>query len=243
MMLESFSAPSVLGRSLRVLAANAGAFAVIFALAYAPVVVLAVLSVGTLGIPGTSMAALFGAILTLMTLLAAGGVTHAVMRTLDGQRPGFADALSGGLRGFWRAIPSGAATWLVVSHPAVLVFFVPFVVMMAITPFGAWLLFVGLSVLLTVPALASMFWLAGPVAAVERLGVRRSFGRSRHLTQGAKGTVFALLLVLVGAGLAATFIAVGMGGLWAGLGMAAFFGAWTAAASAVAYFDLRAIHG
>ena len=199
MIHSSFSAPGVLGRSLRALGQNVPLVLLYVAITVAPG--LALLSHPGLLAPVLAIQALLGA-------AAGGALALGVVRRLGV----VTTTLSAGRRAGHVAL---ATLGFVFAAAAALC--------------------------LIVPGVVCMFWLVIPVAAVEHPGLLGAFRRSRDLTQGAKGTVFSVLVVLLAGNALALFLVAPTGGIWAVLGVNALFGAWTAAAAAVAYFDLRAI--
>ncbi len=122
---------------------------------------------------------------------------------------------------------------------------------------------VGLSVgigtiLFVIPGfiMMTMFWVAIPVAVVERPGVGASLSRSMALTSGYRWRIFGLVLILyvillaIGVGLALVLgiladsfsqTALIWGGLILNLVVMAFFTALSAVVSTVGYHDLRAV--
>lgn len=132
---------------------------------------------------------LFGALVNLssmvMSTLATGAVTYAVVQQLRGRRCGMGEALS-----------VGAARFFPVIGVALLS-------MLAIT---------GGLILLIVPGIivSLMLFVAMPVAIIERPGVVASLKRSSALTKGVKGQLFvmSLLIAIIGGALG---FAIGMG--------------------------------
>jgi len=98
-----------------------------------------------------------------------------------------------------------------------------------------------------------MLYVATPVAVIEKTGVVESMRRSRHLTQGNKGALFVVVLVLGLIGFAVKQIQVSMLVphepsealralpmlIYVGLGTTIVLGALGAVMSAVAYYYLR----
>jgi hypothetical protein len=94
---------------------------------------------------------------------------------------------------------------------------------------------------------ACMWWVAVPVAVVERAGVFKAMRRSNELTKGEKGNVFVILLVLglfgflVGLALGLGFV----GGentpafMWGLMVVMLVFSVLQSVAAAVGYHDLR----
>ena len=114
-------------------------------------------------------------------LIVQGGLVRATMTAAEGDRATLGECLSTGLR---RALPLlGVA---ILSTLGI--------------GFGF--------VLLIVPGviLYLMWSVVIPVAVVERHGVLGSFSRSAELTKGAKGTIFALMLIVWVIALAATMV-------------------------------------
>jgi hypothetical protein len=102
------------------------------------------------------------------------------------------------------------------------------------------------AILLIVPGviLACMYWVAVPVAVVERPGVIASLKRSAQLTQGEKWSVFAILLVLIVLqNVAQAIFNAALGDSTAGALLSLIptivFGMLGAVCAAVGYHDLR----
>lgn len=107
----------------------------------------------------------------VLNLIVQGGLVRATMAASEGDRATLGECLSTGVR---RALPLLGVALL--STLAIALGFV----------------------LLIVPGviLYLMWSVVGPVAVVERHGVIGSLGRSAELTKGAKGTIFALMLIV-----------------------------------------------
>lgn len=165
-----------------------------------------------------------GLVSSFLSFILTGAVTFLVLRQLAGERVGFGKALAAAAERFFAIF--GAS---LLSGLATLLGFV----------------------LLVVPGLMALsaFFVAVPVAVVERPGASDSLSRSAALTQGCRwhvlGAVLVLyLLVAVAAGAAAALGELGLGERAAAL-LAEVAGALAssilAVAGAVAYHDLRVL--
>jgi hypothetical protein len=161
---------------------------------------------------------LFGLGLLLDSVLAA-IVTYGVLKDLQGTRPSFKDCIVTGLRQ------------------------APFVLGVAVLSFIA--IVIGM-VLLVIPGLivATMVYVAVPVALVERPGMMESLRRSRDLVDGHKGSLFVILLLTWGmkAALSRWFAAMFPGDMqvYATITTESICGVFVAISTAVAYTQLRA---
>lgn len=103
-------------------------------------------------------------------------------------------------------------------------------------------------ILLLVPGfiLTTMWWVVVPVAVVERKGMADAIARSAVLTAGNRWGIFGIILIIGCLNVAVIFVVnnatVPASPAWiaSSLCSSAFFGAWSAAATAVGYHDLRA---
>ena len=230
---EEFRVGSVIGRGLSILFRNFAAFMALGLIIMLPMLVLSLWAAsGGMPAQSTSQPMLFDAVYGVLNLLLTNLVTAAVVygtfRELKGERAGFGECLSTGLG---RLLPVlGVA---IVAGIAIVL---------------------GL-VLLIVPGLIAltMFYVAVPVAVVERPGVLESLQRSSRLTQGYRWRVFGLI-VLIAIGISVFSIVTGIffGVLLAGAAstaaaalfewvISAFLGCVVAVISAVAYHDLRVV--
>jgi hypothetical protein len=152
---------------------------------------------------------------------------YGTITTLRGQRPGLSEMLS-------RSLQALLAVILVA------------IVLSIVMTLGFVLLIIPGLILIT------MFWVAIPVAVVERNGVGAAFSRSRELTSGHRWSIFALFIVIV---VIAAVVQVGMGLIFgfAGAQAVSVLGTWItqlvsmvvagvwACLVAVSYHDLRVV--
>lgn len=94
--------------------------------------------------------------------------------------------------------------------------------------------------------LMTMWWVVVPVAVVERKGVVDAISRSGTLTAGSRISILGIILIIailnVLVAVAANRLVLPASTAWfvVNLSIGAFFGGWTATATAVGYHDLRA---
>lgn len=237
----------VLSESLRILGRNVVPFAVLAFLVYLPLLVVNLaFAEQQLQSPDqeeSPWASLLGFVLPFVLQ---GAVAYGVFEELRGSRAPFLACVSRGMARLGRVL--GVAVLLVLAMSVVIL--VPSLVLMWFDPvlgiFGALLGLVFLVVL------TLMWYVAVPAAVVEpRTGALAALGRSVKLTEGSRGSIFGVIVVLgllgfvvalffqfavfapattandirVGQVLQTVFLAV--------------LGAWQAIAAAVAYHDLR----
>jgi hypothetical protein len=110
------------------------------------------------------------------------------------------------------------------------------------------LLFIG-TILLVVPGiiLATALWVYAPVIVLEKAGIGASFTRSRALTKGHRGAIFALYVIVVALVVAVEIVVIltlhiSMAALayhWAAIPIWIFTQVFIAVVSAVGYYYLR----
>jgi hypothetical protein len=170
----------------------------------------------------------------ILTLLVTGALAYGVFEQLAGNRPGLARCLRVGLARLGPVVGVGLIAGLSWA--------VPMLVGELIHPMAR---FAG-----AIPAifLFCMLYVAVPAAAIERPGVIGALKRSIGLTQGYKGSIFlvnlvlGLIQVLIG-----TLLVIGVvsgdtqapGLEWMMLGLVIVFSGLPATAAAVVYHDLR----
>lgn len=212
------TAGSLLARTFAIWARNLPAFAAAALVVFSPLLALTAFY-------GEALSAAFRPTRELISLILSfvltGAVTSLVLRQLAGQRGGLAASLG-------------------VAAERVFAIFT--------TSFWGGLAVVGGLLLLVLPGLwlFAVFFVAVPVAVVERPGAFASLWRSAELTKGYRAHCLAaaLLLTLLSLGVvAALAAAAGLGetraGLIAGEAIGALVGSLGSVASAVAYHDLR----
>jgi len=243
--IRSFSIGSVLGRSFSILGRNIIPFTILSVIAYAPLVVYVAVAwpdepqTTPVAVPADGPdseytayrfaeepdrgdlvhALVMLAFMMVLPYVAAGALIYGVLRQLRGEPAGVGDCLRVGVV---RLLPTIGVAIL------------------------AGLLSALGTIALIIPGiyLACMYWVVVPVAVVERPGVIASLKRSAQLTNGAKWSIFVILLVLIvaqNATQAVINIALGESavGTLVSLAPTILFGMLGAVACAVAYHDLR----
>jgi hypothetical protein len=117
----------------------------------------------------------------VLSLIVQGGLVRATMTAAEGGRATLAECLSTGLR---RALP-----------------------LLGVAILSTLGIAFGFALLIVPGVIVYLMWsVAIPVAVVERHGVIGSLGRSAELTKGAKGSIFALMLIVWVIMIAATMV-------------------------------------
>ncbi len=233
----AFGIGRVLGRSFPIWLRNLVPFTILSLIVYSPLFVYAFVALQ--GPVRRRDAAVFGLVSRVGAWLLGWVVTsaliYAVLEQLRGQRAGMGACLRVGFR---RLLPVIGVTICVGAIMFAVAF--PFLILVAMRAPLLILLVAGFLALM----IQSRYWLAVPVAVVERPGVVASLRRSVLLTRGEVGSVFLILLVLlilqiaVGVVLGLT-VTTESALQWATLAITVVLGALTAVANAVGYHDLR----
>jgi hypothetical protein len=230
-VMGNFGIGAVLGRSFTALVANFVPFAAISALVQIPVLLYSVyFALGlrdvtasqaeSYGLQGGIILALLG---LFLTPISTGALSFGVFQHLRGKPARIGECISVGVSRLLPVIGVAVATGILIA-----------------------LGFVAL----VIPGLIiiCMLFVAVPAAVIEGMGVGASLGRSRALTKGHRGSIFAIVFVL---GLLQkgtdkllevallkdvdSFLTY----MVATVGVSILLSAWSASASAVAYYDLR----
>jgi len=220
---RAFSIGRVLSRTFPIWARNIIPFSILSVIVYAPLGIFLFVAAPSDGDTDSILVYIGVYVLLFLALqqVVAGALIYGVLQQLRGERAGFADCLR---VGFGRLLPV-VAVGVLAGLLVLLGFFV-----------------------LVIPGviLACMYWVAVPVAVVEKPGVIASLKRSAQLTSGEKWSVFVILLLLFVIQQAATKIvdaATGESGGFAAVATSLIvtiaFGMLSAVASAVGYHDLR----
>ncbi len=178
----------------------------------------------------------------VLGLVATGAMAFGTFRQLRGEPAGLLLCLRAGVTRFLPVVGVG----LFVGLLAIICAIVSFLVLGVL---GLWVGqgWMGVSATAVLPAVVwCSYWVAVPVAVVERPGLVASLARSAQLTRGDRFRVLALVLVLQLLQVAAAFLvmlvvgprAVSIG-VWATLSVTVLLGALGAVVSSVAYHDLR----
>lgn len=223
----AFGVGTVLSRSFPIWIRNLVPFTILSLVVYSPLIIYAFVTFAG-GEVTKEAESRYDLVSTLagrvLDLIVTGAVVYGVFQQVRGQPAGLGDCLR---VGFSRLLP-----------------------VLGIGIIVAVLVTLGL-LALVIPGilLQLMWWVAVPVAVVERLGVVGSMQRSAKLTSGEKGTIFLILLVLgliqfaviFGIAFVAAMVLPEAGAAQAlvTLLIAIPFGALTAVANAVGYHDLR----
>lgn len=223
----AFGVGTVLSRSFPIWIRNLVPFTVLSLVVYSPLIIYSFLTfLG--GEVSEDAESRYNIISTLagrvLDLIVTGAVVYGVFQQVRGQPAGLGDCIRVGFSRLLPILGIGIVVGILVTL-GLLAFVIPGII------------------------LQLMWWVAVPVAVVERLGVVGSMQRSAKLTSGEKGTIFLVLLVLGLIQFAAIFgiaFVLGMTMPDAGAAQAVItllvaipFGALTAVANAVGYHDLR----
>ena len=184
MEARTFEVGDILGRSFAIWAKNFIPFGLICLVISGPILVLHVLAWGALTAEmAVAYLSVIGLIGMALQMVATGAVSYGVVMQMRGQPVSMMKAVSVGLSRVLAALGVALTVLLLIVVPVVLLVF--------ISPALATV--VGFAVAIVV---GLMYWVAVPVAVVEKLGVGASLHRSAALTSGSRGRIFLLLLVL-----------------------------------------------
>jgi len=192
MMMVSFSAGETLSTTLRVWARNLISFTVLAALVHAPVLAYQLVALG--GDLTVSSLARMGIIATIgsyaANILLIAAITYGVVMELRGQHASFGQSIAVGIGRFFPALGVFLMISLIVGG-----------VLAACGFFGALL---GPLMLVTIPVgaifaiiLYMQLFVAVPASVLERPGIMGALRRSRELTDGHKGAIFAMWLLTI----------------------------------------------
>jgi hypothetical protein len=229
---DQFRLGIVIGRSMAVLAKNIVPFGTLYLIVNAPSSIYSLMLAGEAGADENSGVQLLSIAEAFLGLIAAAAVTYATMQELRGRRVPFGEF-------FGRGLAQGGAAIRVALLSGI------FLVLAFIA--------------LVIPGLVfyTMWWVAIPVAVIERPGAMASLRRSAELTKGNRWRVFGLILCFFAATLASAllFAMVLFAGLYFSLGpdqvlfdrasaiatwlWSALFMAVQAVLTAVSYYYLR----
>jgi hypothetical protein len=226
---ERFSVGAVLGRSLRVWAANLLPFLVLTVVCYSPFIVYSIGWVNQGDFSRDSLTT-FTLIATaaelLLGTLASGALTYGVVQQLRGHRASIGQCIAVGLARLLPILGVGLLTGLCI---------------------------LGGVLLLLIPGIiaACALWITVPVAVVEHPGVVGALKRSAALTRGHRRDIFAILFVLgladfgvdkiIESAMLSGYVTLddAKAYFYVVLGAAVLFGALRSAAQAVGYSQLR----
>jgi len=219
--VERFTVGGVFGRAGEILARNALPFG---GLALAITGLVFLVELPSIGDPQAGAGLGILVLDMLASNLLSAVLIYGTVQELRGRHATIADAVMGGVRALWPVLLLAVVVFLGTSFGMVL-FVLPGLVLM------------------------TLWWVAIPVAVIERPGVLASLGRSSNLTAGYRWHIFAIVLILLVAQYA---IDLGLGAALAALGSphAGFVAQWIAAAAftalratvvAVGYYHLRVI--
>lgn len=219
--VDRFGAASVVRRGMAVLARNAVSFGGL-ALAITGVVTL----IGRLVSGGEPPGHDLGFLLfdTLAGNLVTAALVYGTVQELRGRHAGLGDAVANGLRTLWPVFALAVLIFLGVGA-GLLVLLVPGLVLM------------------------TMWWVAVPVAVVERPGVLASLGRSVNLTAGHRWPILGIVAVLFALQVGLSLV-LDRTAAWADFAHAGAVADWLVSAAvtalgatvaAVGYHDLRVL--
>lgn len=230
--MQEFRVGEVISRAFSILFKNFVPFMVLTAIVYAPIIVATVLMTGRIqeGMLEEQDAVsliVFGVGIVLasivLNLVASAALMYGVIEQLRGGHASMGACISAGLKRLLPVLGVGLLMTL-----CIMLGFVALVIP------GVILIF--------------MFYVAVPVTVIEHLGPIDALKRSKALTDGFKGSLFALnfLVALIGGGIGLVVgIVKGAGsetvGLVLDLGIDVFTGALGAVITAIVYHDLRVI--
>jgi hypothetical protein len=179
-----FEVGDVLSRSVSTWTKNFVPFMLLSVLIHAPVIVWMFLTLAGDASPDSPYMKYSGVLNSILTYILTGALVYAVVMQLQGKSASLSQCVSVGLS---RVLPVLGVAILVgiCVGVGILLLVVPGIILML------------------------MWFVAIPVAVVERPGVVASMKRSADLTKGSKGAIFLLLLVLLAIGMGISFLLAG----------------------------------
>ncbi|HEX5137193.1 MAG TPA: hypothetical protein VFY93_09485 [Planctomycetota bacterium] len=231
-----FSVGRVLGRTFQMWAKNIVTFTILGLIIYSPALLHAALAFPGEGEDPRTFVGVQNILQGLLSFMATAAVIHGVFQQLRGQPVGIGACLRVCLRRFFPVLGVSLLTGLVIFVCVLPVAFVA-----AAASLGPLAMLLSLIVAIL---LFCMFWVAVPVAVVEKPGVGASLTRSQALTKGHRSAIFLVMLV-IGVILVAVTMIVQLAitnanvVLWTELLISVVLGSIFAIANAVGYHDLR----
>ncbi|MCG8425107.1 MAG: hypothetical protein MJE77_45080 [Proteobacteria bacterium] len=213
----------VISRSVSILLANFFSFMLLTGLVYIPIIFMAV-DVASGGVDQAhAMHYIVGGgfLSTVLHLLASAAVLYGVLQEMRGKHASAGACIEIGFKRLLPVLCVSVLTTLAVFL-GVILFIIPGII------------------------LYTMFCVAVPVAVVEQPGIVESLTRSKELTDGHKGSIFAISMVLVLIAFSISLVtgflrvALGSGGLIIDIIANVLIGALSAVVMVVIYHDLRA---
>jgi hypothetical protein len=235
-MNEAFGIGNVLGTGFRIWLKNLVPFVLITAVLYLPVILWGISAAsGDATLEHAKRIDQFrqmsGLLTNVLNVIVSAALTYGVVMELQGKRASIGSCVATGFGRFFPTLGVGIVVGLAV---------------------------IGGMILLIVPGVIAMcmFYVAMPASVIEKAGVSAAMKRSRELTDGNKGQIFGLALLLglmaIGVAFAAGAIllttpSAGIEAYLAGyerliyvqLGIHVVFGSLSAVMAAVAYYYLR----
>jgi len=237
-----FTIGGVLGRAFPIWGRNLVRFTILNAIIHSPLLLYAALALPRPDDPKAwrsfVMVQQIGQ--GLLGLVATAAVIHGVFQQLRGQPVGIGACLRVCIARFLPVLAVSILLGLLVGAT-----FVPLGILVGMLAPAVIILIAGIGVLFLSSLIYCTFWLAIPVAVVERPGIVASLSRGARLARGAKLRIFVILLVVfslqVAVGIMANVALLGkpVATVWATLLIAITVGTLMAVANAVAYHDVR----
>jgi hypothetical protein len=168
---DQFRIGTVISRSLAVLASNAVPFGILYLIINAPSSIYAFTLAGTPGADEDTGVKLLSFAEAFLGLAAGAAATYATVQELRGRRVGLAELFSRGLA------QGGAAIRVALLS-------------------GIFLILAIIALIIPSIVFYTMWWVAIPVAVIERPGAMASLRRSAELTRGNRWRVFGLIVCL-----------------------------------------------
>lgn len=242
-MVQDFRVGDALGRGIAIWLKNLPAFLVLTILVYSPVVVYTAITASRPLLGDTATLQRYELVVFALqfplNLVATAAVLYGAIQQLRGRHVAIADSIAVGLRRLFPVLGVGLLSTLIAG-----VWFT-----VVLLPFGQALV---LPALIPAVIFSCMLYVAVPAAVVERPGLFGALRRSRQLTSGRRGQIFAIILVVGVLHLIAGFLLDSFFdqdtltdhqlkvSMWLRLGVDIALAALAAAVNGVVYHDLRA---